>query len=165
MLSSGEIADLFDNETVDSIVNNLNSAVKSEGIVPNKDNNWKFFIDRVRKNLHMALCFSPVGDSFRNRARKFPALINCTVIDWFHPWPKEALTSVADKFLAEVEMEESVRESVIKFLPQSFEDVQKQCEEVLRLERRYIYTTPKSFLELIKLFKGMLAQKKGELEG
>jgi dynein heavy chain len=50
-------------------------------------------------------------------------------------------------------------------LPQSFEDVQKQCEEVLRLERRYIYTTPKSFLELIKLFKGMLAQKKGELEG
>jgi dynein heavy chain len=75
------------------------------------------------------------------------------------------LTSVADKFLAEVEMEESVRESVIKFLPQSFEDVQKQCEEVLRLERRYIYTTPKSFLELIKLFKGMLAQKKGELEG
>ena len=123
LLSSGEIADLFDNETVDSIVNNLNSAVKSEGIVPNKDNNWKFFIDRVRKNLHMALCFSPVGDSFRNRARKFPALINCTVIDWFHPWPKEALTSVADKFLADVEMDDGVRESVIKFLPQSFVDV------------------------------------------
>ena len=27
-------------------------------------------------------------------------------------------------------------------------------------ERRYIYTTPKSFLELIKLFKSMLQKKK-----
>lgn len=52
-------------------------------MVDNKDNCWKFFIDRVKKNLHMTLCFSPVGDAFRNRARKFPALINCTVIDWF----------------------------------------------------------------------------------
>ena len=164
LLSSGEIADLFDSETVDSIVNNLNSAVKSEGIVPGKENNWKFFIDRVRKNLHMALCFSPVGDSFRNRARKFPALITCTVIDWFHPWPKDALTSVADKFLQDIEMEDDVRASVIKFLPQSFEDVQKQCEDVLKFDRRFIYTTPKSFLELIKLFKGMLGQKKGFLE-
>ena len=30
-------------------------------------------------------------------------------------------------------------------------------------ERRYIYTTPKSFLELIKLFKGMLGKKKDAL--
>ena len=30
------------------------------------------------KNLHMSLCFSPVGDAMRGRARKFPALVNCT---------------------------------------------------------------------------------------
>jgi len=52
----------------------------------------------------MSLCFSPVGDAFRTRARKFPALINCTVIDWFHPWPEEALLSVAAKFLEDLEM-------------------------------------------------------------
>jgi dynein heavy chain len=49
----------------------------------------------VRKYLHVCLCFSPVGDKFRIRARNFPALINCTVIDWFQPWPHEALVSVA----------------------------------------------------------------------
>jgi dynein heavy chain len=52
----------------------------------------------------MSLCFSPVGEAFRNRAKKFPALVNCSVIDWFHPWPEDALFSVAEKFLAEVEM-------------------------------------------------------------
>ncbi|MCP4294113.1 MAG: hypothetical protein GY786_00725 [Proteobacteria bacterium] len=37
----------------------------------------------MRKYLHVTLCFSPVGDLFRTRARRFPALVNCTVIDWF----------------------------------------------------------------------------------
>lgn len=38
---------------------------------------------QVRKNLHVVLCFSPVGDKFRIWARQFPALINCTVVDWW----------------------------------------------------------------------------------
>jgi dynein heavy chain len=103
LLSSGEIADLFAIEDIDGIVNNIRPAVKGEGIIDSKENCWKYFIDRVKANLHMALCFSP-GDSLRNRAKKFPALVNSTVIDWFHPWPEEALLSVASKFLAEVEM-------------------------------------------------------------
>jgi dynein heavy chain len=164
LLSSGEISDLFTEEDLDGIVNNVRSAVKGEGLVDNKDNCWKFYLDRVRKNLHMSLCFSPVGDAFRNRARKFPALINCTVIDWFHPWPEEALLSVASKFLEEVEMpSDDVRKSIEKFMPFSFKCVNQQSQLVYDQERRYVYTTPKSFLELIKLFKGMLGKKKDAL--
>jgi len=110
-------------EDVDGIVNAVRPAVKGEGIPDNKDNCWKFFIDRVKKNLHMALCFSPVGDAFRTRARKFPALINCTVIDWFHPWPEEALLSVAKKNLEDSEIPAEVRDSVCKFMPFSFKTV------------------------------------------
>jgi dynein heavy chain len=51
----------------------------------------------------MGLCFSPVGDAFRFRARQFPGLINCTSIDWFHSWPRDALVGVANKFLASIE--------------------------------------------------------------
>jgi dynein heavy chain len=154
LLSSGEIADLFAAEDVDTIVNAVRSAVKGEGIIDTKDNCWKFFLDRVRKNLHMALCFSPVGDDFRNRAKKFPALINNTVIDWFHEWPQEALLSVADKFLAETEMpSDEIRQAIVKFMPFSFNIVGKFSKEIKEVERRFVYTTPKSFLELVKLFK------------
>jgi len=112
----------------------------------------------------MALCFSPVGDAFRNRAKKFPALVNCTVIDWFHAWPDEALHSVADKFLAEVEMaSDEIRAGITKFMPYSFKVVNDFSEQILDQERRFVYTTPKSFLELIKLFKVMYARKEGEL--
>lgn len=42
---------------------------------------------------------SPVGEAFRRRLRTFPALVNCTTIDWFLPWPEEALKSTADNHL------------------------------------------------------------------
>jgi dynein heavy chain len=29
-----------------------------------------FFVSEVKKNLHIVLCFSPVGDAFRERLRK-----------------------------------------------------------------------------------------------
>lgn len=87
LLSSGEIADLFAAEDIDGIVNNVRPAVKGDGLVDSKDNCWNYFINRVKKNLHMSLCFSPVGEGFRQRATKFPALITATVIDWFHAWP------------------------------------------------------------------------------
>ena len=44
---------------------------------------YNYFIERVRKNLHIALTMSPIGDAFRNRLRMFPSIINCCTIDWF----------------------------------------------------------------------------------
>jgi len=112
LLSSGEIADLFPQEDMDSIVNAVSSACKGDGISPTPGNVWKYFIERVKRNLHMALCMSP-SDDFRSRARKFPAIVNCTVIDWFHPWPQEALLSVASKFLEDVEMADDEQRKAI----------------------------------------------------
>jgi len=133
-------------------------------MLDSKDNCWKFFIDRIKKNLHMSLCFSPVGDAFRNRAKKFPAIINCTVIDWFHAWPEDALLSVASKFLVDVEMaSDEIRTGIEQFMPYSFKIVDKFSALIMEQERRAVYTTPKSFLELIKLFKVMQSQKEGDL--
>ena len=56
-------------------------------------------------HLQVVLCFSPVGSTLRVRARKFPAIVNCTSIDWFHEWPEEALKSVSYRFLTEGENE------------------------------------------------------------
>lgn len=76
--------------------------VKGAGLPDTREICWKFFIDRVRKQLKVVLCFSPVGSTLRVRSRKFPALINCTSINWFHEWPQEALVSVSMRFLEEL---------------------------------------------------------------
>jgi hypothetical protein len=44
---------------------------------------------------------SPVGDTLRTRCRNFPGLVNNASIDWFMPWPKQALCAVASVFLGE----------------------------------------------------------------
>lgn len=36
-------------------------------------------------------CGGQVGDKFRDRARKFPGLISGCNMNWFFPWPTEAL--------------------------------------------------------------------------
>lgn len=59
---------------------------------------------RLLCSLQVVLCFSPVGDTLRVRCRNFPAVVNCTSIDWFHEWPEEALVSVSHRFLEDVEL-------------------------------------------------------------
>ena len=49
-------------------------------------------------------------------------------------------------------------------MPYSFDAVNAASSQIFDMERRYVYTTPKSFLELIKLFKTMLGKKRNELE-
>ena len=83
------------------------------GVVDTRENVWQFFIDWVRKQLKVVLCFSPVGSTLRVRARKFPAIVNCTSINWFHDWPQEALMSVSQKFLgAQESLPSEVRQPV-----------------------------------------------------
>ncbi len=65
---------------------------------------WAAFINRVRDNLHCVLAMSPVGGAFRARCRMFPSLINCCTIDWFRPWPDQALLSVSTQILEPLDL-------------------------------------------------------------
>jgi len=160
LLASGNIPDLFPADEVEGICNSVRSEAKSAGVKDTPETLYDFFIQKIRANLHLCLAFSPVGESFRRRASRFPSLINCSVIDWFQPWPQEALLSVSKRFLDEVDLGDAkTKEAVCKFMPFSFTIVNKTSTEYLAVERRYNYTTPKSFLELIYLYKSMLAKK------
>ena len=164
LLSSGNIPDLFTPDDRENIINAVRGEVKSAGLIDTRDNCWAFFIDKVRRNLKCVLCFSPVGDSLRVRARRFPALVNCTIVDWFHPWPQEALLSVAAHFLEDIELgTPEAREGVVGFMAYSSTSVDEACNRYRELERRNVYTTPKSFLELIKLYKNMLSEKRSDV--
>ena len=164
LLASGEIPDLFSDDEVENIITMVRNEVKGAGIPDTRENCWKFFIDRVRRQLKVVLCFSPVGTTLRVRGRKFPAIINCTCIDWFHEWPEEALISVSQRFL---NMEESVPTGIRKSISQFMAYVHQSVSDMSKLyqmnDKRYNYTTPKSFLELINLYVKILSSKNYEL--
>ena len=151
MLNTGEIPNLFSKkEDFDLVINDIRQiAIKqkrSDSIV----DLWNFFVERVREKLHTILCMSPVGEALRIRTRKFPSMINCCTLDWFSSWPKAALIEVADKFLKEIELpSQEIRDKLNMMCMEVDLDVQECCDKFYKELKRRVYTTPKSYLDLI----------------
>ena len=165
LLSSGNIPDLYSKDEKDAIINSLTNKAKGAGYSAEPASVWAYFISKIRENLHCCLCFSPVGVSLRVRARRFPALASCTVIDWFQPWPIQALASVGKKLLAPVELgSPEVVKAIEHYMPTAFMAVNKMCKTFASAESKFVYTTPKSYLEMLNLYSVMLAKKRGETD-
>lgn len=75
---------------------------------------FAFFINRCKQKLHMMLCFSPIGPSFRARLRLYPSLVNCCTIDWYEMWPEDALGMVATRYLSDVALDPMVRTAAVE---------------------------------------------------
>uniref|UniRef100_A0A8C4HHK8 Dynein axonemal heavy chain 11 n=1 Tax=Dicentrarchus labrax TaxID=13489 RepID=A0A8C4HHK8_DICLA len=164
MLASGDIPDLFSDEEVDMIVTSIRMELRGLGLIDTRDNCWSFFIERIRRQLKVVLCFSPVGFTLRTRARKFPALVNCTAINWFHSWPQHALQSVSSTFIEKIPgLEPNVRASISEFISYAHTSVNEVSVKYQQNEKHFNYTTPKSFLEFMKLYGNLLGKKRTEL--
>jgi dynein heavy chain len=87
LLNNGEVTGLFPLEEKLKIIDEI-SVYMPVGTINQK---WSKFVSNCSENLHLIICMSPAGESFRRRIRKFPGLVNCTTIDWFLSWPEEAL--------------------------------------------------------------------------
>ena len=67
--------------------------------------------------------------------------------------------------MADVDLgSQAVRDVVESFLPYSFTQVNLMAQKFKIAERRHVYTTPKSFLELLKLYSMLLGSKRSEAD-
>uniref|UniRef100_A0A2K6RAQ5 Dynein axonemal heavy chain 1 n=1 Tax=Rhinopithecus roxellana TaxID=61622 RepID=A0A2K6RAQ5_RHIRO len=167
VLNSGDIPNLYTMDEQDQIVSTMRPYVQEQGLQPTKANLMAAYTGRVRNNIHMVLCMSPIGEVFRARLRQFPSLVNCCTIDWFNEWPAEALKSVATMFINEIPELESSQEEIqglIQVCVYIHQSVSKKCIEYLAELTRHNYVTPKSYLELLHIFSILIGQKKLELK-
>ncbi|KAA6382715.1 MAG: putative dynein heavy chain, partial [Streblomastix strix] len=155
ILSSGEVPSLYDPVQREQVIQRIRQSAKKEEKVPEApDAVMAYLIQRVRTNLHIVLCMSPVGDSFRRRCRMFPSLVNCCTIDWVANWPETALRSVALRFLLEapflggdLELAKQVSEMCCRI----HSSVEEASQRFLAEMKRKTYVTPTLFLEMITL--------------
>ena len=164
ILSSGEVPNLFQKDELPEIFDGLRKPAEVAGVEEVPDLLWEFFIERVRSNLHIVLAMSYVGPALRERCRYYPGFVNCTTIDWFHSWPSEALTSVALKFLSEVPLDsDDMRAEVAGVFATIHISSQTASARMAAELKRYNYITPTQYLELVKGYKSLLAEKSKEL--
>lgn len=137
----------------------ITDKAKAVGMDGSRDQIYSFFVNKCREKLHIVLTFSPVGSKFRERVRQFPSIINCCTIDWYLPWPQDALFAVASREFIAVQDELQIKD-LITVLANAccnmHSTVKVTSERYYEELRRRTYTTPTSYLDLVKTFKDLL---------
>ncbi|XP_053173949.1 dynein axonemal heavy chain 12 [Scomber japonicus] len=162
VLNTGEVPNLFAIDEKQEIMETVRPIAQAgnKNLELSPLTLFAFFVARCRENLHIVVAFSPIGDAFRNRLRQFPSLINCCTIDWFQPWPEEALERVANTFLKTLEMSVNERQEVIPICKTFHNSAKELSHRFLSELGRHNYVTPTSYLELIAAFRLLLSQKR-----
>jgi len=163
ILSTGEIPGLLPKDEQEAMIGELSTIFeKRTGEESTRDKVINYFYENVRKHLHMVLCFSPVGEKFRDRALKFPALFSGTTIDWFLPWPEEALERVAGYFISDFNVvveKEEMKQELVRNIAAVHMQLQETTKRYFSQFRRNVYVTPKSFLSFINTYKEVYKAK------
>ena len=163
ILNNGKIPNLYNNEDVSQIIETMKDIKKMDAdfkeIAEDNTAVVKLYEETAQANLHVALTMSPIGEDFKRRLRMFPALVNCCTIDWFLPWPKDALESVAQNFLERIDDLPQI-DGIVRICVDMQERVQTLSVRYREELRRYYYVTPTSYLILIKTFSTFLDEKR-----
>ncbi|KAJ3039942.1 Dynein heavy chain 10, axonemal [Rhizophlyctis rosea] len=160
MLTTGMVPALYEDEEKEALLGTIRDEATKQGIVQTRENMWQYFVNKCSDNLHVVLCMSPQGDKLRERCRSFPGLVNNTMIDWFPPWPEQALLAVADAFLQEHLIPSDQRGSIVQHMVSVHLSVGDASTDFLQKYRRANYVTPKNYLDYISTYNKLLAENR-----
>ncbi|KAK4813186.1 hypothetical protein QYF61_014017 [Mycteria americana] len=160
MLTSGMVPALFPDDEKDTILSQIGDEATKAGVNPAKESVWQYFVNKCASNLHIVLGMSPVGDGLRTWCRNFPGLVNNTGIDWFLPWPTQALYAVAQSFVGNsTRIPSESSKSVIEHMVMVHESVGDFSKRFLQKLRRSNHVTPKNYLDFIHTYSKLLEEK------
>jgi len=164
ILQSGEVPKLFTPDEMAPILEELKEKATRRGLPTTTEFLSSWFIERVRDHLHVVLCMSPVGGEFRTRIRNFPALVNCTTVDWFSDWGEEALHEVASRFIDEAQVGgKRNKDALAKIFSSMHTSAVKATSQMWLELKRQNYTTPTKYLDLVKSYHSLLTEKRQQL--
>ena len=164
MLSSGMVPNLFGNDELGKIREEIRAEYKKEGnTLETPDAMNEFFYSRVKDNLHISLCMSPLGRPFKDYCRMYPALINNTTIDWFMKWPRDALIEVAKKYIDDMEVPQECKDPLATLCCYVHVTVGEQSEAMRNELKRVFHVTPTNYIDLLKGYEKILKAKRKEI--
>ncbi|KAJ3192416.1 Dynein heavy chain 7, axonemal [Irineochytrium annulatum] len=167
LLNSGDVPNLFPPDERQAIIEKCLPDAQEEGRMGDGSPTalYNYFIERVKSNLHIVLCMSPIGDAFRTRLRMFSSIVNCCTIDWFQAWPEDALQAVAKQFLSEITLSDATRAAVVQMCRHFHQSAISLSDKFLISLNRHNYVTPTSYLELLNAYKMLVSSKLEEVSG
>lgn len=132
LLISGEYPHLFSNDEMDGLLQAIHPAMKREFPSSSMDP-MKFFVSRVKSNLHIIVCLQPSHPLLRDAYNKYPGLLSGCQINWLCDWPQEALLGEASYFIAKHQLTqefEDLRDSITTCLANIHSFVLRDCKQL-----------------------------------
>jgi len=168
ILATGEVVGLFQKDEKDTMCGEVrNDFVRDyPGNEDNVVNLYAYFLDRLRDNLHIVLCFSPLNARFPIRAQRFPAVFSAVNINYFLPWPEDALVAVSANFLGSFDIDTTDPEDRVRLytIMGSYQKaVADTCQMYFSRMRKHVYVTPRSFLCFLEYYKQLYRVKYDEV--
>jgi len=189
LLASGEVPGLFDGEEYMALINQCKEAANRDGkIIDTEDELYKHFIYNVQRNLHVVFTMNPSNPDFSNRTASSPALFNRCVIDWFGDWSDDGLLQVAKSFTETIEVRSDCfsrdvaldrgaydadedagptidprNELLCQCIVRLHSAVRDVNKKLMKSAKKFNYITPRDFLDFIKHFIELKADKQSEL--
>jgi dynein heavy chain len=128
-------------------------------------NVYSEYLARVKRNIHLVVCMSPMNTLFSNRLRMFPSLVNCSTIDWFTEWPAQALIGVGVAYLSNHSEElgfGDLLDRVVEALQYAHQTASKLSREFKAELGRHTHFTSTSYLNLLETYYHLFREKKGD---
>lgn len=163
ILTIGMVPALFPEEEKDGLIQPLDEEMRKANKPETKEYRWQYFVNRAREQIHIVMAMSPAGDTLRLRCRNFPGLVSSTNIDWFFPWPEDALKAVAQHFLVNVKLEEELREPITDHVVMIHQSVQDYSTQYKKIYKRNNFSTPKNYLDFISNYMKFLADNRKKI--
>ena len=105
------------------------------------------FMAIAKHNLRIVIDISSHRMNLRTRLLNYPGLLNECTIDWFEPWPHEALFKIAEYHLSHLT---DMNNHIIYALINIYESVEVVSEEHWKDHKRRVHVNPKSYISYVK---------------
>lgn len=161
LLNQGEVLNMWNVDEKQEITELVRLAAKKAGF-PNCEL-FSYFVNRCKEKLHIVLCTSSNGASFRTKIRQYPSLVSCCTVDWYEAWPDEALESVAQKYLNTMDFQKPIMCSLTKACQLFHKTVLEENDNFVRNTIYTNFVTNASFIQLLVCFKNLFHAKQAKI--
>ena len=189
-LAAGELPGLFSQEDRVNVVQQFAQTLNTLRTSQDPEDLWVRFLDAVRSNLHIVLCYPHHSDACRAHTSQYPALLSSCDIDFFAPWAQPGLVAVASRLLEKTWVSGAGTEAdgapppsppaasdrtsysnrtatAAESLAELFAAIHLWAEaaqaEFLVTARRNAYVSPLSFLGMLRTFARLHDEKRSTL--
>ncbi|CAL1527205.1 unnamed protein product [Lymnaea stagnalis] len=132
LLISGEYPHLFSNDEMEGLLQAIHPAMKRE-VSKSSVDPMRFFVSRVKSNLHILICLHPGHELLVNAASNYPGLLTGCQVNWLCDWPQETLLGDASYFITKHQLTEDfedLRESITTSLANIHSFVLRDCKQM-----------------------------------